>query len=88
MIIRLESPPAEDLIKSVSEIPGIVSVRSGDDHTPRLIILLDGSIDDSEADLTILTKLKEKGVAYREIRRGESLEEKVVEITNKDKDSS
>ena len=45
-------------------------------------------IDDSEADLAILTKLKEKGVAYREIRRGESLEEKVVEITNKDKDSS
>ena len=88
MIIRLESPPAEDLIKSVSEIQGIVSVRSGDDHTPRLIILLDGSIDDSEADLAILTKLKEKGVAYREIRRGESLEEKVVEITNKDKDSS
>ena len=88
MIIRLESPPAEDLIKSVSEIPGIVSVRSGDDHTPRLIILLDGSIDDSEADLAILTKLKEKGVAYREIRRGESLEEKVVEITNKDKNSS
>ena len=88
MIIRLESPPSENLIKSVSEIPGIVSVKSGDDHTPRLIILLSGLIDDSEADLTILTKLKEEGVAYREIRRGESLEEKVVEITNQNKDST
>ena len=88
MIIRLEAPPGEDLIKATSEIPGIVSVRSGDEHSPRLIILLDGAIDDSEADLAILTILKKKGVTYREIRRGESLEEKVVEITNKDKGSN
>jgi hypothetical protein len=49
---------------------------------------VDAAIDDSEVDLAILGLLKEKGARYREIRRGESLEEKVVEITNKDKGSN
>ena len=49
-----------------------------------MLIMVDASIDDSEVDLAILGLLKEKGESYREIRRGESLEEKVVEITNKD----
>jgi hypothetical protein len=49
-----------------------------------LIIKVDGSIDDSEVDLAILSVFKEQKARYREIRRGESLEEKVVQITQKD----
>ncbi|MFP6901772.1 MAG: ABC transporter ATP-binding protein [Opitutales bacterium] len=84
MIIRLEAQPSVDLVDAVSNLPGVTSVEAGDAQTPRLHIMMDAAIDDSEVDLAILGLLKEKGVRYREIRRGESLEEKVVEITKKD----
>lgn len=81
MIIRLEGPPEDQLTKAVSELPEVVSVTCGDQGNPRIIIRVDGSIDDSEVDLAILGVFKEQKVRYREIRRGESLEEKVVQIT-------
>ena len=84
MIVRLESPPDEELIKAVSELPEVVSVSCGEQVNPKLIIKVDGSIDDSEVDLAILSVFKEQKARYREIRRGESLEEKVVQITKKD----
>ena len=82
--IRLESPPSDDLVAAASALDGVVSATAGEPQTPRLLIMVDASIDDSEVDLAILGLLKEKGESYREIRRGESLEEKVVELTNKD----
>jgi ABC-2 type transport system ATP-binding protein len=85
MIVRLESPPGEQLTKAVSELPEVVSVKTGDQGNPRMIITVDGSIDDSEVDLAILGVFKEQKARYREIRRGESLEEKVVQITNEDR---
>lgn len=88
MIVRLETNPGEALIKAVNELPGVVSANIDKEGTPRILITVDSSIDDSEVDLSILTLLKEKGVKYREIKRGESLEEKVVEITNRDKRSN
>ena len=84
MIVRLESPPDEQLIKAVSELPEVVSVSCGEQVNPKLIIKVDGSIDDSEVDLAILSVFKEQKARYREIRRGESLEDKVVQITKKD----
>ena len=84
MIVRLENPPDDRLTKAVCELPEVVSVSCGDRGNPRMIITVDGSIDDSEVDLAILGVFKEQRVRYREIRRGESLEEKVVQITNKD----
>ncbi len=84
MIIRLEETPSDDLVTAANELPGVVSVEAGDAQTPRLLILVDAAIDEGEVDLAILGLLKQRGVRYREIRRGESLEEKVVEITEKD----
>ena len=87
MIVCLESPPDELLIKAVSELPEVVSVSCGEQGNPRLTIKVDGSIDDSEVDLAILSVFKEQKARYREIRRGESLEDKVVQITQKDQSS-
>ena len=84
LIIRLEGPPEDQLTKAVSELPEVVSVTCGDQGNPRIIIRVDGSIDDSEVDLAILGVFKEQKVRYREIRRGESLEEKVVQITKQE----
>ena len=84
IIVRLEIQPTSDLVAAIGELPGVTSVAAGDAQNPRLLITMDAAIDDSEVDLAILGLLKEKGVRYREIRRGETLEEKVVEITNKD----
>ncbi len=84
MIIRLEAPPTDEVVSAIGELPGVLTAASGDDQTPKIIVTVDAAIDDSEVDLAILGLLKEKGARYREIRRGESLEERVVEITKKD----
>jgi ABC-2 type transport system ATP-binding protein len=88
MVIRLEAPPSAEVVSAIEGLPGVLTAASGDDQTPKVIVTMDAAIDDSEVDLAILGLLKEKGARYREIRRGESLEEKVVEITNKDKGSN
>jgi hypothetical protein len=80
LMVRLEDPPTQELKDAVANLPGVVSVKIGE-QDPRLHISVSSSLDDSEIDLSILGLLKEKGVSYREIRRGESLEDKVVEIT-------
>jgi ABC-2 type transport system ATP-binding protein len=80
LMVRLENPPTQELKDAVANLPGVVSVKIGE-QDPRLHISVSSSLDDSEIDLSILGLLKEKGVSYREIRRGESLEDKVVEIT-------
>ena len=82
LIVRLESSAKPDLLDSIKEVSGVIFARIDTDCNSRLIITMKGSIDDSEADLVILSILKEHGVSYLEIRRGESLEEKVLEITN------
>ena len=71
MIMRLESPPDEQLTKAVSELPEVVSVSCGEQGNPRLIIKVDGSIDDSEVDLAILGVFKEQS-SYRESKSGEN----------------
>ena len=88
MVIRLEAPPSAEVVSAIEGLPGVLTAASGDYQTPKVIVTMDAAIDDSEVDLAILGLLKEKGARYREIRRGESLEEKVVEITNKDKGSN
>jgi ABC-2 type transport system ATP-binding protein len=84
MIIRLENAPGDRLTKAIRNLPEVVSLDCGDQGNPRIMITVDGSIDDTEVDLAVLGVFKEQKVRYREIRRGESLEEKVVQITNQD----
>ena len=49
------------LVAAASALDGVVSgSRLGEPQTPRLLIMVDASIDDSEVDLAILGLLKEK----------------------------
>ena len=77
---RLESDPPDDVEKLFSHLPRITQVDSGQPGQCRLVVHFSDS-EDQQLEIEILKCLAKGGLAYREMVRGERLEEKVADMT-------
>ncbi|MDP3279065.1 MAG: ABC transporter ATP-binding protein [Deltaproteobacteria bacterium] len=72
------SPPA--YVQIVSGQPGVATVTL-DEASGRLVVVLDPTSDPDDVSSAVLRVLLERGARVRELTRGRSLEQRVMELT-------
>jgi hypothetical protein len=83
LTFRLEEPPSQEIEKICQNLPEVTKVEIGSAGKPQLIIHYHESAGNA-AQIRIIQVLHEAGISFLEMSRGQSLENKVLEITQND----
>jgi len=83
LTFRLEAPPPETVEQTFLNLPEVTKVEIGAIGEHKLIIHYDESAGNA-AQIQIIQVLHQAGISFLEMSRGQSLENKVLEITQND----